>query len=77
MNFNYTLSYFDHLQLSILNKYILTGNSLDVSDPGNSPWILDWAWYPLFSCLHSLLGYSEGEFHVLQMIVFVVFGAVD
>ena len=29
------------------------------------------------SCLHSLLGYSTGEFQALQLIVFVAFGAVD
>ena len=29
------------------------------------------------SCLDPLLGYSTGEFQVLQLIFFVVFGAVD
>ena len=29
------------------------------------------------SCLHSLLGYSAGEFQALQLIVLVAFGAVD
>ena len=29
------------------------------------------------SCLHSLLGYSTGEFQALQLIVFAAFGAVD
>ena len=29
------------------------------------------------SCLHSLLGYSIGEFQALQLIVLVAFGAVD
>ena len=29
------------------------------------------------SCLHSLLGYSIGEFQALQLIVFAAFGAVD
>ena len=29
------------------------------------------------SCLHSLLGYSTGEFQALQLIVLVVFGAMD
>ena len=29
------------------------------------------------SCLHSLLGYSTGEFQALQMIALVAFGAVD
>ena len=29
------------------------------------------------SCLHSLLGYSEGEFQALQLIVLAAFGAVD
>ena len=28
-------------------------------------------------CLHSLLGYSTGEFLVLQLIVLAAFGAVD
>ena len=29
------------------------------------------------SCLHSLLGYSTGEFQALQLIVLVAFGTVD
>ena len=29
------------------------------------------------SCLHSLLGYSTGEFHALQLIVLVAFDAAD
>ena len=29
------------------------------------------------SCLHSLLGYSIGEFQALQLIVLAAFGAVD
>ena len=29
------------------------------------------------SCLDSLLGYSTGDFQALQLIVLVVFGAVD
>ena len=29
------------------------------------------------SCLHSLLGYSTGEFHALQLIVLAAFGAAD
>ena len=29
------------------------------------------------SCLYSLLGYSTGKFHALQLIVLVAFGAVD
>ena len=29
------------------------------------------------SCLHSLLGYSTGEFQALQLIVLAAFGAVD
>ena len=29
------------------------------------------------SCLHSLLGYSTGEFQALQLIALVAFGAVD
>ena len=31
----------------------------------------------LMSCLHSLLGYSAGEFQALQLIVLVAFGAMD
>ena len=31
----------------------------------------------VMSCLHSLLGYSTGEFQALQLIVRVAFGAVD
>ena len=36
--------------------------------------------YPLdsfMSCLHSLLGYSTGEFQAKQLIVIAAFGAVD
>ena len=29
------------------------------------------------SCLHSILGYSTGEFQALQLIVLAAFGAVD
>ena len=29
------------------------------------------------SCLHSLLGYSTGEFEALQLVVLAAFGAVD
>ena len=29
------------------------------------------------SCLHSLLGYSTGDFQALQLIVLVALGAVD
>ena len=29
------------------------------------------------SCLHSLLGYSTGEFQALQLIVLAAFGVVD
>ena len=29
------------------------------------------------SCLHSLLGFSTGEFQALQLIVLAAFGAVD
>ena len=29
------------------------------------------------SCLHSLLGYSTGEFQALQLVVLEAFGAVD
>ena len=29
------------------------------------------------SCLHSLTGYSTGEFQALQLIVLAAFGAVD
>ena len=29
------------------------------------------------SCLHSLLGYSTGEFQALQLIVLAAFGAVN
>ena len=32
---------------------------------------------PFMLCLHSLLRYSKGEFQNLQLIVLVVFGAVD
>ena len=29
------------------------------------------------SCLHSLLGYSAGEFQALQLIIIAAFGAMD
>ena len=29
------------------------------------------------SCLHSLLGYSAGDFQTMQLIVLAAFGAVD
>ena len=29
------------------------------------------------ACLHSLLGYSTGEFQALQLIVLAAFGAMD
>ena len=32
---------------------------------------------PFMSFLHSLLGYSTGEFQALQLIVLAAFGAVD
>ena len=32
---------------------------------------------PFMSCLHSLLGYSTGEFQALQLIVLTAFGVVD
>ena len=31
----------------------------------------------LIPCLHSLLGYSTGDFQALQLVVLVVYGAVD
>ena len=31
----------------------------------------------IMSCLHSLPGYSTGEFQALQLIVLAAFGAVD
>ena len=40
----------------------------------------DWTcffWTPFMSCLHSLVGYSTGEFQALQLIVLAAFGAVD
>ena len=54
-------------------------NSLDVSAPGRSLNI-GLNMFPLDSfmaCLHSLLGYSAGEFQALQLIVLVAFGAVE
>ena len=48
------------------------------------PWTLSLniglSMFPLDSfmlCLHSLLGYSTGEFQALQLIVLAAFGAVD
>ena len=49
------------LALDILLEYWIEHVSLD----------------PFMSCLHSLLGYSTGEFQALQLIVLAAFGAVD
>ena len=65
--------------------YISNSGSADAQLPGCfCPWtfslniglnmfLLD----SFMSCLHTLLGYSTGEFQALQLIVLVAFGAVD
>ena len=65
--------------------YLSNSGSANVQLPGYFwPWTLSFniglSMFPLdsfMSCLHSLLGYSTGEFQALQMIVPVAFGAVD
>ena len=85
---DYHLDFYGH---SLLLNYILgflylsSYGSANAQLPG---WFCPWT-FPLniglnmlpldsfMSCLHSLLGYSTGEFQALQLIVLAVFGAVD
>ena len=65
--------------------YISNSGSANAQHPGCfCPWTfslnIGLNMFPLdsfMSCLHSLLGYSTGEFQALQLIVLVAFGAVD
>ena len=64
--------------------YISSFGSANAQLPGRfHPWTfslnigLNMFHLDCMSCLHSLLGYSNGEFQALQLIVLAVFGAVD
>ena len=66
--------------------YISSSGSASAQLPGcfRRPWTFSlnivFNMFPLdsfMSCLHSLLGYSTGEFQALQLIVHAAFGAVD
>ena len=65
--------------------YIINFGSATAEPPGCfCPWTFSLNirlnMFPLgsfMSCLHSLLGYSIGEFQALQLIVLAAFGAVD
>ena len=66
--------------------YISSSGSANAPTPWMfAPWTsppeyLGMNMFPLdsfMSCLHSLLGFSIGEFQALQLIVLVAFGAVD
>ena len=65
--------------------YISNSSSANAQLPGCfCPWTfslnIGLSMFPLdsfMSCLHSLLGYSTGEFQALQLIVLEAFGAVD
>ena len=65
--------------------YISSSSSANAQLPGCfRPWTFslnfEFNMFPLdsfMSCLHSLVGYSTGEFQDLQLIVPVAFGAVD
>ena len=65
--------------------YISSSDFANAQLPG---WFRPWTFslniglnmFPLdsfMSCLHSLLGYSTGEFQALQLIVRAAFGAVE
>ena len=60
--------------------YISNSGSANTLLPGCFSLNIGLNMFPLdsfMSCLHSLLGYSTGEFQALQLIVLVAFGAVD
>ena len=61
--------------------YISNSGSANAQLPGCfCPWTFSLNMFPLdsfMSCLHSLIGYSTGEFQALQLIVLAAFGAVD
>ena len=79
MAINYLLMY------TIGFLYISSSGSANAQLPGCfRPWTfslnIGLNMFPLdssMSCLHSLLGYSTGEFQALQLIVLAAFGAVD
>ena len=79
MAINYLLIY------TIGFLYISNSGSANTQLPGCfCPWTfslnIGLNMFPLdsvMSCLHSLLGYSTGEFQALQLIVLAAFGAVD
>ena len=65
-----------HLHLTFVEKEPNSLNERLIRKSGT----LIYDWFPLdslMSCLHSLLGYSTGEFQALQLIVLAAFGAVD
>ena len=72
---NYTLGF----------RYLSSSGSANAQLPGCfRPWTFslnigsDMIHFDSFmSCLHSLLGYSTGEFQALQLIVLAAFGAVN
>ena len=87
-NWNYhsdfvVINYFLNYTLGFL--YLSSSGSANAQLPGCfRPWTfslnIGLNMLPLdsfMSCLHSLLGYSAGEFQALQLIVLVAFGAVD
>ena len=76
----------DYLLIYTLDfRYISNSGSANTQLPGCfCPWTffmnIGLNMFPLdsfMSCLHSLLGYSTGEFQALQLIVLAAFGAVD
>ena len=74
-----------HLIYTLGFLYISCSGSANAQLPGCfRPWTFSFNiglnTFPLdslTSCLHSLLGYSTGEFQALQLIVLAAFGAVD
>ena len=78
-----TINYFLNYTLDFL--YLSSSGSANAQLPGCfRPWTfssnIGLNMFPLdsfMSCLHSLLGYSTGEFQALQLIVLAAFGAVD
>ena len=74
-----------HLIYTLDFLYISKSGSANAQLPGCfCPWTfslnIGLSIFPLdsfMSCLHSLLGYSTGEFRALQLIVFAAFGTVD
>ena len=77
MAINYLLIY------TLSFRYASNSSSANAQLPGCfCPWTfplnIGLNMFPLdMSCLHSLPGYSTGEFRALQLIVLAAFGAVD